>query len=74
MVCTFQATIDGKFAPLIGLKNDDMDIDIMITTSTKGRKRPWITKGVVDLSDERSDLKTRWCESEGATEILTICD
>ena len=30
--CTFQATIGGKFAPLIGLSNEDMDMDTMITT------------------------------------------
>ena len=32
VACTFQATIDGKFAPLIGLSHEDMDIDTMITT------------------------------------------
>ena len=25
MVCIFQATIGGKFAPLIGLRHEDMD-------------------------------------------------
>ena len=29
---TFQATICQKFAPLIGLSDEDMDIDTMITT------------------------------------------
>ena len=33
VACTFQATIGGKFAPLIGLSDEDMDIDTMITTS-----------------------------------------
>ena len=32
VACTFQATIDGKFASLIGLSDKDMDIDTMITT------------------------------------------
>ena len=32
MACSFQATIDGKFAPLTGLRDEDMDIDTMITT------------------------------------------
>ena len=32
MACTFQAIIDKKFALLIGLKNDDMDMDGMIAT------------------------------------------
>ena len=31
MAWTFQATISGKFEQLIGLKDDDMDIDTMIT-------------------------------------------
>ena len=30
MACTFQATIGGEFASLIGLRDDDMDIDTMI--------------------------------------------
>ena len=32
VACTFQAIIGGKFAPLIGLRDDDMDIDTTITT------------------------------------------
>ena len=32
MACTFQATIGGKFTPLIGLSDEDMDMDTMITT------------------------------------------
>ena len=32
MACTLQATIGGKFAPLIGLRDEDMDINTMITT------------------------------------------
>ena len=32
VACTFQATIGGKFAPLIGLRDEDMDINTMITT------------------------------------------
>ena len=30
VACTFQATIGGKFAPFIGLSNEDMDIDTMV--------------------------------------------
>ena len=58
MACTFQATIGGKFAPLIGLSIEDMDIDPMITTyntavsdaaseilwKERRRKNPWVTK------------------------------
>ena len=32
VTCTFQATIGGKFALLIGLSDEDMDMDTMITT------------------------------------------
>ena len=32
VACTFQATIGGKFAPLTGLSDEDMDIDTIITT------------------------------------------
>ena len=30
---TFQATIGGKFAPLIGLSDEDMDMDTIINTA-----------------------------------------
>ena len=32
VACTFQATIGGKFTSLIGLSDEDRDIDTMITT------------------------------------------
>ena len=81
MACTFQATIGGKFASLIGLSDEDMDIDTMITTYNTAvtdaaneilgkecrRKKPWVTKDVLDLCDERRDLKKRY-EAEGAKE------
>ena len=55
VACTFQAIIGGKFAPLIGLSEEDMDIDTMITTyntavtdaaseilgKDRRRKKPW---------------------------------
>ena len=73
MACTFQATIGGKFAPLIGLSDEDMNIDTMITTYNPavtdaaseilGKKRrrikPWVTKDVLDLCDERRHLKKK---------------
>ena len=81
VVCTFQATIGGKFAPLIGLRDEDMDIDTMITTYNtavtdaaseilgieRRREKPWVTKDVLDLCDERRDLNKRY-EAEGAKE------
>ena len=37
MPCTFQAPVDRKFAPLIGVRDDDLGIhvDAMITVSNK---------------------------------------
>ena len=82
VACTFQATIGGKFAPLIGLSDTDMDMDTMITTyntavtdaareilgKERRRKKPWVTKDVLDLCDERRDLKKKRYEAEGAKE------
>ena len=80
VACTFQATIGGKFAPLIGLSDKDMDMDTMITTyntavtdaaseilgKERRRKKPWVTKDVLDLCNERRDLKKKRYEAEGA--------
>ena len=81
---TFQATIGGKFAPLIGLRNEDMDIDTMITTyntavtdaaseilgKERRRKKPWVTKDDLDLCGKRRDLEKKRYEAEGAKEYM----
>ena len=83
MACTFQATIGGKFAPLTGLSDEDMDIDTMITTyntavtdvaseilgKERRRKKPWATKDVLDLCDERIDLKKKRYEKRRSKRI-----
>ena len=70
MACTFQATIGGKFAPLTGLRDEDMDINSLIITyntavidavieilgKERRRQKPWVTKDVLDLCDERRYL------------------
>ena len=82
MACTFQATIGEKFTPLIGLSDEDMDMDTMITTyntavtdaaseilgKERRRKMPSVTKDVLNLCDERRDLKKKRYEAEGAKE------
>ena len=82
VACTSQAKIAGKFAPLIGLRDEDMDINTMITTfnttvtdaaseilgKKRRRKKPWVTRDVLDLCDERRDLKSKRYEAEGAKE------
>ena len=59
-----------------------MDMDTMITTyntavtdaaseilgKERRRKKPWVTKDVLDLCDERRDLKKKQYEAEGAKE------
>ena len=69
VACTFQATISGKFAPLTGVSDEDMVINTMIATyntavteaaseilgKERRRKKPWVTKDVLDLCDERRD-------------------
>ena len=59
-----------------------MDISNMITTyntavigtasgilgKERRRKKPWVTRDVLDLSDERRDLKKGRCKAEGAKE------
>ena len=82
--CTFQTTIGGKFAPLIGLKDEDIDIDTMITAyntavadaaseilgKERHRKKPWVTNDVLDLCGERRDLKKKRYGAEGAKEYM----
>ena len=80
VACTFQEAIGGKFAPLIGLRYKDMDINTMITTfNTTGtdaateilgkerrRKKPRVTTDVLDRRDEKRNLKKKRYTAEGA--------
>ena len=77
VACTFKATIGGKFAPLTGLRDEGTDINTTISTYNialtdaageiawkRRKKKPWVTKDVLDLCDERRDLKKMWYEAE----------
>ena len=73
MLETFQATIDGRFAPLTIMSNENTDIDSMITTfntamtetasETLGKhrqkKKPWVTADILDLCDKRRELREK---------------
>ena len=72
VACTFQAVIGGKFGTLIGLRDEDMDINVIATYNTavtdgaseilgkEGRRqKPWVTLDVLDLCNERRDLKKK---------------
>ena len=71
--------ICGKFAPLIGLRDKDKDINTLIATYNTAvtdaasevllkdcrRKKPWVTKNVLNLCAERIDLmKMRYVAKE----------
>ena len=72
-----------KFVPLAGLRDEDMNINTMITAyniavtdavseilgKERRRKKLWVTKDVLDLCDEKRDFKTKRYEAEGATEF-----
>ena len=80
MNISFSLLIGGKFAPLINLRDDD--IDSMLTTYNTAvtdkanetlrkecrRKKPWVTRDVLDLCDERRGFKKRRYELKGAKE------
>ena len=67
----FQSTICGRFAPLATLVDEDSDPDSMAThfnravTDTaagllgkqRWRRKHWVTPEILDLCDQRRDLK-----------------
>ena len=69
----FQATIDGRFAPFATLVDEDADLDSMVTHFNKAvtdiaaellgkqrrKRKPWVTHKILDLCDQRRDLKKR---------------
>ena len=76
----FQATIGGKFALLLALENQDIDIDALInsfntavteTANTilgkhRPAKKPWVTDNILKLCDKRRELKQKKNTTEGA--------
>ena len=82
----FQATVGGRFAPLATLVDEDAHLDSMVTHFNKAvtdvaaellgkqrRKRePWVTPEILDLCDQRRDLKKKRGEPEGAKDYREI--
>ena len=81
MACTFQALTGGKFEPLAGLRDDDIDTMIAIynTVATDAataseifgkcfKKKLWLTRDILDPCDKMRDLKRRCEEGEEAKE------
>ena len=82
----FQATIDDRFAPLATLVDEDADLESMVTHFNKAvtdiaaellgkqrrKRKPWITPEILDLCDQRRDLKKKRGEPEGAKDYIGI--
>ena len=77
--CTFQATIGGKFAPLIGLRDDDMDVDTMITTNNTAmtdaacvilRKERRRKKPSSNLSSHNRGCEHLWWSKAFSSDVL----
>ena len=74
----FQATIGGRFAPHAILVDEDADLYSMVTHFNKAvtdtaaellgkqrrKRKPWVTPEILDLCDQRRDLKKKRGESE----------
>ena len=86
VMSAFRATIGGRFAPLATLVDEDADLDSMVThfnmavTDTaaellgkqRRKRKPWITPEILDLCDQRRDLKKKRGEPEGAKDYREI--
>ena len=76
----FQATIGDRFASLATLADEDADLDTMGTRFNKAvsdtavellgkqrrKRKPWVTTEILDLCDQRRDLKKKRGEPEEA--------
>ena len=86
VMSAFRATIGGRFAPLATLVDEDADLYAMVTHFNKAvtdtaaellgkqrqKRKPWVTPEVLDLCDQRRDLKKKRGEPEGAKDYREI--
>ena len=82
----FKAMIGGKFAPLIIMDDKDTDVNMLTNTFNKivtdtaieilekhrRTKKPWVTADILDLCDNRRELKRRKCDPEGAAKYREV--
>ena len=78
--------IGGKFAPLIIMDDKDTEVNLLTNTFNKivtdtaseilGKhsrtKKPWVTADILDLCDNRRELKRRKCDPEGAAKYREV--
>ena len=87
VISAFQATIGGRFAPLATLVDEGGDLDSMVTHFNKAvtddtaaellgkqrrKRKPWVSPEILDLCDQRQDLKKKRGEPEGARNYREI--
>ena len=85
VMSAFQATVGGRFALLATLVDEDVDLDSMVhfnkpVTNTaaellgkqRRERKPWDTPEILDLCDQRRDLKKKRGETEGAKDYREI--
>ena len=86
VMSAFQATIGGGFAHLATLVDEDADLDFMVTLFNKAvtdtaaeilgkqrrKRKTWVTPEILDLCDQRQDLKKKRGEPEGAKDYKEI--
>ena len=66
MSYTFQATIGGTFAPLIGLSDEDMDMDTMITTYNTA-----VTDAACEILGKERRRKSHWSPKMFSTFMMS---
>ena len=86
VMSAFQANICGRFAPLATLIDEDDDLDSMVTHLNKmvtdtavellgkqrRKKKPWVISEIIELCDQRRDLKKKRGQPEGAKDYREI--
>ena len=78
--------IGGRFAPLTIMSNEDTDKESMITTfntavtetaseilgNHRQEKKPWITAEILDLCDQRRELRKKRFEPQGSEKYKEV--
>ena len=86
VISALPATIGSRFAPLATLVDEDAGLDSMVTHFNKAvtdtaaellgkqrrKRKPWVTPEILDLSDQRRDLRKKRGETEGAKDYREI--
>jgi len=83
---SFKALIGGKFAPLLVLGEEELDLEQTIKTFNTAvletanqaigkhqrKKKPWVTTEILDMCDQRRELKSKKGTAEGRTQYRAV--